>query len=149
MGAFTTIHGHQGVQEFWDSALSTLSDPIDPGFAREFQTSTLAHDIPPERLDTLVNESLKVPARIWRATFRGFLDTPDFSHELKVVTAPTLIAWGDQDTYTPRKDQERLRAAIPGARLIVYEGAGHGFHWENPAAFAADLAAFVLECQSY
>ena len=37
MGAFRTIHGHAGVQEFWDTAVSTLTDPIDPAFVREFQ----------------------------------------------------------------------------------------------------------------
>ena len=31
MGAFRTLHGHPGVQEFWDTAVSTLADPIDAG----------------------------------------------------------------------------------------------------------------------
>jgi len=29
------------------------------------------------------------------------------------------------------------------ARLLVYHGAGHALHWEEPARFAADLAAFT------
>jgi pimeloyl-ACP methyl ester carboxylesterase len=29
------------------------------------------------------------------------------------------------------------------ARLLVYHGAGHALHWEEPAQFAADLAAFT------
>jgi non-heme chloroperoxidase len=33
--------------------------------------------------------------------------------------------------------------AITGARLVVYENAGHALHWEEPERFAADLAAFV------
>ena len=62
----------------WDGTLATLVDPVDPAFAREFQQSTLARPIPAAQLDTFVAESLKVPARVWRATFRGFLDL-DFS----------------------------------------------------------------------
>jgi pimeloyl-ACP methyl ester carboxylesterase len=42
-------------------------------------------------------------------------------------------------------EQESLRAAIPGARLVTYAGAGHSPHWEEPERFAAQLAAFVAE----
>ena len=60
--------------EFWESAVSRLTDPIDPGFVREFQESTLAQPVPQAFLDTIVQESLKVPARVWRAAFEGFLE---------------------------------------------------------------------------
>jgi pimeloyl-ACP methyl ester carboxylesterase len=80
---------------------------------------------------------------VWNAAFEGFLSTPDFTGELTRVAVPSLIVWGDKDTYTLRDSQERLRTVIPGARLVVYEGAGHGFHWEDPARFTADLAAFL------
>jgi pimeloyl-ACP methyl ester carboxylesterase len=36
---------------------------------------------------------------------------------------------------------------IPGSRLVVYTGAGHGFHWEDPAQFTSDLVRFVTELQ--
>ena len=32
---------------------------------------------------------------------------------------------------------------LRGARLVRYEGAGHAFHWENPAPVAKDLSAFL------
>ncbi len=38
-----------------------------------------------------------------------------------------------------------LASSIPGARLLVYEGAGHAMHWEEPRRFAADLTEFALE----
>jgi pimeloyl-ACP methyl ester carboxylesterase len=93
----------------------------------------------------VVDESLRVPARVWQRLFEGFFTTPDFSGELRHVTAPTLIAWGDRDSYALRADQDALRAAIPGSRLVAYAGAGHAFHWEEPARFAADLVAFLFE----
>jgi pimeloyl-ACP methyl ester carboxylesterase len=142
MGSCTTVRGNPVVMELWDSVVSTLTDPIDPGFVREFQQSTLARPVPQTLLDTVVQESLKVPARVWKAALAALLDT-DFSGELGKITAPTLIVWGDQDAFFLRREQEALAAAITGAQLMVYPGAGHGFHWEEPARFAADLAAFT------
>jgi pimeloyl-ACP methyl ester carboxylesterase len=145
MGAFRTVRGSREVQQFWDSELSALEDPVPEALVRNFQVSTLARDVPPEFLDAVVHESLKVPARVWRALFRTFLETPDFSDGLSRVTAPALIAWGDRDAYASRADQDALRAALPAARCIVYAGGGHAFHWEEPGRFAGDLMAFVYE----
>jgi non-heme chloroperoxidase len=146
MGSCTTVRGNPVAVELWDSVVSTLTDPIDPSFVREFQQSTLAQPVPQTLLDTVVQESLKVPAQVWRAALAALLDT-DFSGELGKITAPTLIVWGDQDAFFLRREQEALTAAITGAQLVVYPGAGHGFHWEEPARFAADLAAFTEHVQ--
>lgn len=62
---------------------------------------------------------------------------------LKDVLASTLVMWGDRDTYTARDQQDRLTAAIPGARLLVYHGGGHAFQWEDPAGVAQDLVSFL------
>jgi pimeloyl-ACP methyl ester carboxylesterase len=118
---------------------------VDPAFVREFQVSTLAREVPSELLATAVEESLQVPARVWRETFRAFLETPDFSAELARVQAPALIAWGDRDSYASGADQEALCASIPRARLLVYGGGGHAIHWEDPASVAQDLVAFLYE----
>jgi non-heme chloroperoxidase len=142
MGAFASLYQDPALADFYASAIVPLTDPIDLGFARAWQQSTLARAVAPDHLDTAVAETVKVPARVWRATFEGFLNTPDFSGELATVSVPSLIVWGDRDTYTLRPSQDRLAAVIPRARLIVYEGAGHGFHWEDPVQFTHDLVAF-------
>jgi pimeloyl-ACP methyl ester carboxylesterase len=67
----------------------------------------------------------------------------DFSKELANIKAPTLLVCGDQDAFFTRGDQQALATAIPGARLLVYAGAGHSPHWEQPERFAADLVAFA------
>jgi non-heme chloroperoxidase len=143
MGAFASLFHDPALTEFYRSAIAPLEDPIDASFARDWQLSTLAQSTAPGHVDAVVAETLKVPARVWHAAFEGFLSTPDFAGELTRVAVPTLIVWGDKDTYTMRDSQERLRATIPGAQLVVYKGAGHGFHWEDPARFGADLGAFL------
>jgi pimeloyl-ACP methyl ester carboxylesterase len=141
MGSFTTLRGNPGVADLRD-AISRLTDPIDPGFVLEFQQSTLAQPVPQSFLEAVVQESLQVPARVWKAALTALLEA-DFSADLGKIKAPTLIVWGDQDAYFPRREQEALAAAIAGAHLIVYPGAGHAPHWEEPARFAADLATFT------
>ncbi len=121
--------------------IARFEDPIDPGFVREFQESTLANPIPAAFLDTFVRESLKMPAYVWRAVFAGFLED-DFAAELQYVSAQTLILWGDRDGFCPRADQDVLVNAIPRSQLIAYQGVGHAVHWEKPQRFAADVAAF-------
>ena len=142
IGAFASYRSNPVLAEFWQSAVAPLRDPVDPAFAREFQESTLGRPLSPAFLDMVVRESLKVPARVWRGAFAGFFED-DFAAELGAIAAPTLLLWGDRDALARRVDQDALVAGIPGARLVVYEGTGHALHWEEPARFAADLAAFV------
>jgi pimeloyl-ACP methyl ester carboxylesterase len=141
----SALHGWRASEAgmaFWSSAVSTLTDPIARDVARDFQRSTLARPIPPIFFDTVVRESLKVPARVWRDVFEAFI-ADDFSAEVGRIAAPTLIVWGDQDVIGPRSMQDALARTIAGAELVVYEGAGHALHWEEPRRFAAEVVAWA------
>jgi non-heme chloroperoxidase len=142
LGSPASLRDKPGVQELWNSKISKLSDPVDPGFVREFAASILAKSVPKAFFETIVQENLKVPAFVWKATFEGLMADDSFG-DLKMIKAPTLIIWGDQDTVLPRSDQEALAAAIPGSRLVVYAGAGHAFYWEEPDSVSSDLVAFI------
>lgn len=142
IGAFVPKPGNEGLRDLWESAVSNLTDPIDPAFVRKFQESTLAQAVPPSFLGSVVRESFKVPARVWKAALKPLLDA-DFFAEVGSVTSPTLILWGNRDELTTRIEQDVLTASIPGADLVVCDGAGHALHWEEPARFACDLSAFV------
>jgi non-heme chloroperoxidase len=143
MGTFLSFRANPGMAEFCELAAG-LEDPIDREFARQFQADTLAHPVAPAFFELVVAESMKVPARVWSAAFSAFLEDENTA-ELDRIAAPTLLVWGERDAFAPRADQDGIVARIPGARLLVYEGAGHALHWEDPARFAADLAAFVRE----
>jgi steroid delta-isomerase-like uncharacterized protein len=146
LGSPANLRDKPGVQEMWDSTFSKLDDPIDPKLVREFAEGTLAQPVPRTVLETIVGENLKAPARVWRETFKGLLED-DSLGELDKIVAPTLVVWGDQDTILLRGDQESLAAAIAGSRLLVYEGAGHAFYWEEPGRVAADLVTFIAELE--
>jgi non-heme chloroperoxidase len=142
IGAFTTLAGNAVWEEFLLGTVAGLEDPIDPAFVREFQESTLAQPVPGAFVEAAVEESLKVPARVWREAGLAMLDV-DFASELGKIAAPALIVWGGRDSSIPRSDQDRLMAGLADARLLVYEDAGHSVHWEEPERLAADLVAFV------
>ena len=142
VGSFVNFRSNPDVRAIWDSAISTLTDPVDPDFIRDFQQSTLAQPVSPTFFAGVIAESLKVPAHVWRAAFAGFLET-DFSDEIKQIAAPTLVIWGDRDAFCPWSEQESLMAAIAGSQSIVYRDAGHALHWEQPDRFASDLVSFI------
>ena len=147
LGSPANLLDKPGVQELWYSTISKLTDPIDPDIVREFAEGTLAQPVPQAVLEVIVRENLKAPAQVWRDTFKGLLED-DSLWELGKIEAPTLVVWGDRDAILPRSDQESLAAAITGSRLLVYEGAGHAFYWEDPGRVAADLATFVAELEA-
>ena len=124
-------------------AMRGLDDPLPPAFVREFQASTIHVPVPESFFEGLVAESLKAPARVWREVFDGLLASDDAA-ALGRITAPTLLLWGDEDAlFSGREEQERLAAAIPDARLVVYPDTGHSPNWERPEGVAADLDAFI------
>jgi pimeloyl-ACP methyl ester carboxylesterase len=68
----------------------------------------------------------------------------DFRDELRAITVPTLVIHGDADASTPVELSGRPTAdLVPGARLIVYEGAPHGLFVTHRARLNEDLAAFI------
>lgn len=144
LGSPFTLKNKPGLQKLWDSTISKMTDPIDPQVVREFAEDTLTQPVPQDFLEILVQENLKVPARVWKATFEGLLED-DSSGELDKIRAPTLIIWGDQDAFLLLSDQKALTEAIAGSKFVVYPGAGHAFYWEDPDHVASDLMAFIKD----
>jgi pimeloyl-ACP methyl ester carboxylesterase len=142
LGCPATLRGKPRVEEMWESTISKLTDPVDPAFVREFVGGTVDPSVPQELVERIVQQSLKMPACAWRETNKELLED-DSLRELERIAMPTLIVWGDQDSISPRSEQEDLAARIPDSQLVVYRGAGHTFYLEEPERVAADLIAFI------
>jgi pimeloyl-ACP methyl ester carboxylesterase len=54
-----------------------------------------------------------------------------------------LVIWGEHDAWLPVTVSHRIAAAIPGAELIVLDGAGHFSMEDRPEAVAEVLARFL------
>ncbi len=59
------------------------------------------------------------------------------------IRAPTLIVWTSDDPTGDLPEGELLAGWIPGARLVVIDGAGHWPQWERPEAFDALHVEFL------
>lgn len=59
----------------------------------------------------------------------------DFSRTLREIAVPTLVVWGADDIIAPLRTGQALASAIPHARLVVMEGAGHAPMVQMPNRF--------------
>ena len=63
---------------------------------------------------------------------------------LSAIAAPTLVIHGTEDPMFPLEHGEALADAVPGARLLALEGAGHGIEradWETIARAVVEHTA--------
>lgn len=61
------------------------------------------------------------------------------------IRVPALLIWGRWDEIVPLPFGERLQQAMPHARLVVIEDAGHMPHEETPGPVRRAIAEFLAE----
>jgi pimeloyl-ACP methyl ester carboxylesterase len=65
----------------------------------------------------------------------------EWADDLRRVTAPGLVLWGERDPYAAARFGARL-AERTGARLVSLPGCSHWWQLERPAAVADELRRF-------
>ena len=141
MGTATTARNsltQDLVKEF-----ANLKDPMDEKYVRDFAVATSSKAVPEDFIDTSVRQSLKVPARVWKAAMEG-VTAEDYQPRLNKIKIPTLIVWGENENIFLRPEQDILKAKIANSNLKIYPNAGHSPQWEFPEKFAADLTEFLI-----
>lgn len=123
--------------------IMALSDPVDRDFVEQFVRGTSPDGMSDELVASLVDESLAVPAAVWREAFLGLLQQEQ-PQALEEIHVPTLLLSGADDALV-RDDHELLLQRLPDVRAVVYEGVGHSPHLARPDRVAQDVAAFVLD----
>ena len=58
---------------------------------------------------------------------------------------PTLLVWGTEDRVVPSGHALRAHRAMPGSRLVLFEGAGHFPHRSDPERFLEILREFLAQ----
>ena len=141
VSSMTSVRSIEGMSEL-RQAVESLDGEVPAEFARDFQESTVYSPLPADFMDGVVAESLKLPARVWRAVLEGLL-ADEHTSRLGRIEAPTLILYGERDALLSRAEQDALLSALPNAALKVYPETGHSPQWERPERFVNDLEAFI------
>lgn len=61
------------------------------------------------------------------------------------IDQPTLVVWGLRDRILRRRAGPRIIAAMPDARLVTFDDAGHCTHEEHPERFNRLVRAFLSQ----
>lgn len=69
----------------------------------------------------------------------------DFLERLSVVTTPTLVVAGVEDTAVPPALAQLICAKLPNARLVQLAGAAHLANIEKPIEFTETIGGFLGE----
>jgi 3-oxoadipate enol-lactonase len=67
----------------------------------------------------------------------------DALDRLSTIDVPTMVIHGTADEMILVGNAELIAKTIPGARLELFDGAGHLFWWEDPDRVAALLREHI------
>lgn len=105
--------------------------------------SAFGPSAPPEILQQGAEQMGAVPADVLYDDFKA-CDGFDVMDRLGEISAPTLVLCGSQDLMTPCKYSLCLRDHIPGAVLLLVEGAGHMVMIERPGRVTTALETLLV-----
>jgi pimeloyl-ACP methyl ester carboxylesterase len=81
----------------------------------------------------------------FRIAWKPYMYSQTLPHLLPSVKVPTLIVWGDQDKVVPVSTAKAYLAALPNARLEIFEDCGHCVDLEQPVSLAELVESFIAE----
>lgn len=123
--------------------------------AREHGVAAIADAMLPRLVGPAASPALREELRAMMAAapvagivgaLTAMRDRPDSRPLLPTLTGlPTLVLVGAEDVLAPPTDSELMAQGIPGARLVVLQGAGHLAPMEQAGAFNREVAAFLGE----
>ena len=79
---------------------------------------------------------------VMQKTFQNIIKE-DLSQIISKIKTPTLIIWGENDTYTPLIDGQKINSLIPNSKMIIYPNSSHFSYLENQDIFIKDIKKFV------
>jgi pimeloyl-ACP methyl ester carboxylesterase len=72
-----------------------------------------------------------------------FSELTPYQDRLSSLDVPALLLWGEHDEFAPVGGAHRFKKLIPGAELVVIEGAGHFVYADEPERCAREIVDFL------
>ena len=128
-----------GSGDDWDASMSrsigawstaTINNRLDTRFA------------PQGMKEWYISEMDRTSSSIGRK-LQAYLDTLDFSPQLKEVETPTLLLVGEESPTSTLEQQQFMAGELPNSRLVVYPGLGHGINAIYPEWCVAQVREFL------
>lgn len=107
------------------------------------QSSAVAEVFPTAMDDPRVLLWLRAREATARVGWSPYLHDPKLPRHLTRIRARTLVIWAKQDRLIPLAHGRYYAEHIPGARLHVFDNAGHMLPLERPDEVAGEVAAFI------
>ncbi|MFJ8636269.1 alpha/beta fold hydrolase [Streptomyces sp. NPDC093568] len=123
-----------------------LPPALHGALVREYVVSASSAGLRPAVLDRLVAPWLDGTGQA--AFYRQIAQsdqryTDEIQGRYGTIGIPTLVCWGEDDTWIPVAKGRELAGLVPGARFEPIAGAGHLVQEDAPAELTAALVAFL------
>jgi len=134
-------------KEQFDTMIAGLKEDR-PAFLAEFGkmfvgAGPISKPVSAPMMDWMQSMALMASPIASAACVKSFGET-DFTRDLKGFDLPVLLIHGTDDkTVPPKPTAHRVKALVPHAELIEYEGAPHATVFTEAARLAGDLVAFL------
>jgi len=118
--------------------------PIEETLRHLFHDPSRAAQLLPTELGTdVIVRGYREATTLARLSWNPYLYNPKLERRLRRITAPTLIVWGENDTFLPLAYGEAYARLIPHATLQTVPQCGHFVPFEQTEPFAQHVTRFL------
>jgi pimeloyl-ACP methyl ester carboxylesterase len=107
----------------------------DPSRAAQFLPTDFGPDV--------IVRGYREATTLARLCWNPYLYNPKLPQRLRRITVPTLVLWGEHDTFLPLPHGEAYARLIRGATLQIVPQCGHFVPFEQTDIFAEQVAQFL------
>jgi pimeloyl-ACP methyl ester carboxylesterase len=118
--------------------------PVEETLRHLFHDASRAAQLLPTELGAeVIVRGYHEATTLARLSWNPYLYNPKLARRLRRITAPTLIVWGENDTFLPVAHGEAYAQLIPGATLQIIPQCGHLVPLEQTELFARHITQFL------